>query len=95
MEQVELGWLIPRAELADMYLCYVMPCHAMNRVSSLPVFFLSGTLFHSGSLPAARFYEYRRGRAIVQMGTPSEQQENPFLEKIKIKIICHLLPTSI
>lgn len=29
------------------------------------------------------------------MGTPSEQQENPFLEKIKIKIICHLLPTSI
>jgi hypothetical protein len=31
----------------------------------------------------------------LQMGTPSEQQENPFLQKLKIKIICHLLPTSI
>lgn len=73
-----------------MYLCYVVqchavPCHAMKRVSSLPVFFLSGTLFHSGSLPAARFYEYRRGRATVQMGDPIWTTRKAFLGKNKNK----------
>jgi hypothetical protein len=80
-----------------MYLCYVVPCHAMKRMSSLPVFFLSGTLFNSGSLPAARFYAVPKRTGNSTNGDPIWTTRKSFLGKNKIKksfVIYYPLPSE-